>query len=248
MGLPLWVRLTTCLAAGLLSCACSTTNNSPPLPGFERIAVVTEGAAREDLKADSTAGKAAAGAAGGAAGGAATGAAIGLACGPLALFCVPVGVVVGGVTGAAAGGITQGGKGLSKAHSKQVNEVLDQLQADLDISDRLQLTLRDALPSQMQADPVQADALVTVKVRLLELRQHSDERVSLRLTADMHSVWDRDLPKSSDQTNHYEFETAREYVEDWLTNDGEGFRLGLEQCIQRVASSMARDLRGNGRL
>ena len=62
--------------------------------------------------------------------------------------------------------------------------------------------------------------------------------------AEMNTEWDRQAKKPQQQTNSYEYETAREAVEDWLTNDGAGFKRGVETCIARVAGWMARDLRG----
>jgi len=232
----------TCLLLTLFGCA--SERPAPQLPAFERIALLSVGGSRADLHADSTAAKATVGATGGAAGGAGTGALIGLACGPLALFCVPVGMVVGGVTGAAAGGITQGGKGLSGENSRRVNELLQQQQPSLDIHEQLYEAVRLALPADRLADEQSADAIATLRVTLIELRQHSNQRVSFTINAEMYTEWDQRSKKPARQTNRYEYETAREAVEDWLADDGAGFRRGIATCIERVAGWMARDLRG----
>ena len=166
--------------AGLLCIlvGCASDRPPSPLPAFQSIALLGVSGSRESLHADSTAAKAVAGASGGAAGGAATGAAIGLACGPLALFCIPVGIVVGGVTGAAAGGITQGGKGLSRDNSRRVNDLLQKQQPGLDIHERLYTAVRSALPADRQSDDQDAEAVAALRVTRIELRQHSNERVS----------------------------------------------------------------------
>lgn len=233
-----WIAV---LLVGLL-CGCASKREMPLLPAFSSIALASESSGREDLTANSTASKAAGGMAGGGASGAAAGAAVGLACGPLAFFCVPVGLVAGGLTGAAAGGFTEGGKGLSSEHSRQANEVLKNLRAEIDPQEALYQELRVALPEGFETAADSAEAMVKVEVRLIELRQHADERVSFRLNARMNTNWTGDDGKASAQSNDYEFETAREFVEDWLADDGAGFRTGFHQCIERVSSWMVRDL------
>ena len=232
----------TCLLLTLIGCA--SARPAPQLPAFERIALLSVSGSRADMHADSTAAKATAGATGGAAGGAGTGALIGLACGPLAMFCIPVGLVVGGVTGAAAGGITQGGKGLSGENSRRVNELLQNQQPALDIHERLYDAVRSALPADSLADEQSADAVAALRVTLIELRQHPNQRVSFTINAEMYTEWDQRSKKPGRQTNRYEYETAREAVEDWLANDGAGFKRGIATCIERVAGWMARDLKG----
>lgn len=231
----------TVLLVGLL-CGCASKREVPPLPVFSSVALASESSGREDLRADSTASKAAGGMAGGGASGAAAGAAVGLACGPLAFFCVPVGLVAGGITGAAAGGFTEGGKGLSAEHSRQVNDVLKNLRAEIDPQEALYQGLRAALPEGFEVAADSAEALVTVEVRLIELRQHADERVSFRINARMDTTWNRDQKKPGAQSNDYVFETAREFVEDWLVDEGAGFKAGFHQCIERVSNWMVRDL------
>jgi len=228
------------LALGVASCA-STPAKSPSLPQFKRIAITTAGTTKEDLQADSTTFLATTRVAGGTAAGAAAGAAIGLTCGPGAFFCVPITALIGAISGAAVGvGLGQTEKGLRKEHNRQVNEVLENLSIDLDPNEMLRQSLSTVLPATVEV--LDAEALVQVRVKSLELRQYEKEMLSLIIIAEMKTFWGFEDEKPTVQTNQYQYETTHEAAKNWLANEGVRFSQGITECVDHVAGYMARDL------
>lgn len=225
---------------GVTSCA-STPAKSPPLPQFKRITIITAGETKEDLQAESSTFLATTRVGGGAAAGAAAGAAIGLTCGPGAFFCVPLTTLIGAVSGAAVGvGLGQTEKGLRKEHNRQVNEVLENLSINLDPNEMLRQSLSTVLPDTVERS--EAEALVQVRVKSLELRQYEKEMLSLNIIAEMKTFWGFENEKPTIQTNQYQYETTHEAAKNWLANEGARFSHGITECVDRVAGYMARDL------
>jgi hypothetical protein len=58
----------------------------------------------------------------------------------------------------------------------------------------------------------------------------------------MKTSWGAENKASTRRTNRYQYETAQETVAYWLDNEGQGFERGIEQCVNRIAGYMARDL------
>jgi hypothetical protein len=212
------------------------------------VAIVAYGETKEDLQADSAARLTTIGAAGGAAAGAAWGATLGLACGPWAVACAPTMAVIAAVSGAMGGSFGAHQRRLSEEHLLQVNAVLENLGAELVLNEMLHQSLSEALPDWFEIAQPEADAVAEVRVKSLELRQHTKERLSFRIAAEMSVSWGIENQKPSGQTNKYQYETALEAVEDLLANEGAGFRREITQCMDRVAGYMARDLRYSGAL
>ncbi len=225
----------------LTSCA-STPAEPPPLPQFQRIAITTAGTTKEDLQADSTTFLVTTRVGGGVAAGAAAGAAIGLTCGPGAFLCVPLTALLGGITGGLVGvGLTPE-SGLRKEHNRQVNEVLENLRTDLKPNEMLHQSLSAVLPDTVETLESEAEALIQVRVKSLELRQYDKEMLSLNIIAEMKTFWGFGDEKPTVQTNQYQYETAHEAAKNWLANEGESFSRGITQCVDRIVGYMARDL------
>jgi len=225
---------------GVASCA-STPAKSPPLPQFQRITIITAGAPKKDLQADSTTFLLATKVGGGTAAGAAAGAAIGLTCGPGAFFCVPITAFIGAISGAAVGvGLGQTDKGLRKEHNRRVNEVLESLSIDLDTNEMLRQSLSTMLPDTVETS--EAEALVQVRVKSVELHQYEKEMLSLSIIAEMKTFWGFEDEKPTIQTNQYQYETAHDAAKNWLANEGVKFSHGITECVERAAGYMARDL------
>lgn len=239
--------LMTVLVLALVSCA-GVPNKSRPLPAFEKIELTAGGEVKEDLQADSAAKIASDGALSGAASGAAAGAVVGVYCGPMAFACVPVMAMWGAVGGAVAGGISKKQSSLTEVHRQQVNDVLEKMNAGVDFNQMLLQSLSDALPDDLEATQPDAEALVHVQVKSLELRLFTGERISLNINAEMKTSWGADDKASTRQTNRYQYETAQEAVAYWLDNEGQGFERGIAQCVNRIAAYMARDLAQPGEI
>lgn len=229
------------ITLGLTSCA-STPAEPPPLPQFQRIAITTAGTTKVDLQANSTTFLVATRVGGGTAAGAAAGAAIGLTCGPGAFFCVPITAFIGAISGAWVGSAGQTERGLRKEHNRQVNEVLENPRTDLKPNEMLRQSLSTMLPDTVETLESEAEALIQVRVKSLELRQYEKEMLSLNIVAEMKTFWGFENEKPTVQTNQYQYETTHEAAKNWLANDGERFSRGITQCVDRIAGYMARDL------
>jgi hypothetical protein len=229
------------ITLSLTSCA-STPAEPPPLPQFQSITIITAGETKEDLQADSTTFLVTTRVGGGVAAGAAAGAAIGLTCGPGAFLCVPLTALLGGITGGLVGvGLTPE-SGLRKEHNRQVNEVLENLRTDLKPNEMLHQSLSAVLPDTVESLESEAEALIQVRVKSLELRQYDKEMLSLNIIAEMKTFWGFGDEKPTVQTNQYQYETAHEAAKNWLANEGESFSRGITQCVDRIVGYMARDL------
>lgn len=229
------------ITLGLTSCA-STPAEPPPLPQFQRIAITTAGTTKVDLQANSTTYLVATRVGGGTAAGAAAGAAIGLTCGPGAFFCVPITTVIGAISGAWVGSAGQTDRGLRKEHNRQVNEVLENPRTDLKPNEMLRQSLSTMLPDTVETLESEAEALIQVRVKSLELRQYEKEMLSLNIVAEMKTFWGFEDRKPSIQTNQYQCETPPMVVEDLSVNEGKQFTRGIPQCVEHIAGLMARDL------
>lgn len=240
--LRLVLLIFSAITLGLTACA-STPDKPPLLPHFQRISIITAGDTKQDLHADSTTYLTTTRIGGGATAGAATGAAIGLTCGWFAPVCVPLFATFGAVGGAAVGSqLGQTEKGLRKEQNRQVNEVLENLSIDLDPNEMLRQSLSTALPYALLAVESEAEAMVQVRVKLLELHQYEKEMLSLSIVAEMKTFWGFEDEKPTIQTNQYQCETAHEAAKNWLVNNGERFSHGVTECVDRVAGFMALDL------
>lgn len=229
----------TVLVLGLTSCA-SKPVTPPPLPQFQHIELTVSRATAADLPAYSTAQLMGIGGASGAAGGAA----IGLGCGPYVVFCVPVFAAFGGLGGALGGALVETGnrKDPTGEHSRQVAGVPESLNSYLELNEMLRQSLSDALPDFVEIVQSDTEAMVQVRVTLLELRQHGKERSSLNIIAEMKTFWGFEDRKPSIQTNQYQCETPPMVVEDLSVNEGKQFTRGIPQCVEHIAGLMARDL------
>ncbi len=137
-------------------------------------------------------------------------------------------------------GLGQTEKGLRKEHNRQVNEVLENLSIDLDPNEMLRQSLSTVLPDTVEV--LEAEALVQVRVKSLELRQYEKEMLSLIIIAEMKTFWGFEDEKPTVQTNQYQYETTHEAAKNWLANEGVRFSQGITECVDRVAGYMARDL------
>ena len=231
------------LTLGLNSCA-SRPVTSPPLPQFQHIELIVSDATAADLPAYSTAQLMSIGAASGA-----TGAAVyGLGCGPFAVFCVPLFAAVGGIGGVLGGALggalveTGNRKDPTGEQRRQIAGVPESLGSYLELNKMLRQSLGDVLPDFVEIVQSDTEAMVQVRVTLLELRQHGKERSSLNIIAEMKTFWGFEDRKPTIQTNQYQCETPPMATEDLSVNDGKQFTRGIPQCVEHIAGLMARDL------
>ena len=222
-------------------CACASVNKPKPLPPLSSFAVVSETGTVKRVKASSTAKEAIGGVADGAYSGSQIGGVAAVACGPAAALCFFPGMFIGMVVGGTAVGISRGMKGLPGEVAKEVDNSLARLDVRRDFDRELETALVSALGDRI-AEPESAAALIRLRLLRIDLRQHSKDRISLVMHADMTVGWDLSAKKPKRKSNRYQHGTETLHVDEWLANDGEGFSRGIDLCIARVSEAMARDL------
>lgn len=131
---------------------------------------------------------------------------------------------------------------MTKAHREQLNEVLGNQRARLDVNEMLRRSLSAALPDGIEFPESDARTRVQVQVKSLDLRQHRDEKLSLKLTATMKISWNLEDRTPSRKNNSYQHETAQIAVHVWLNAGGERFSSEVADCMDHIAAEMARDL------
>jgi hypothetical protein len=232
----------------------------PVPPGFERISIQAQverdkkGSLKGDLAAYSTLKGVLVGAVTGVpsfalvGGGGALGISI-LACSPTFIFypfCVAFWTIAGFIGGAVVGlvgGIWVGAVGgLPSKTAKEVTEVLARLEEGRNFDDDMLTAMRGAIPQEKQVDAADAEAVMTVRLDEIDLRQHSRDRLSLRLWASMVQAWQIESEKPKEKTCKYRYTSEKKEAETWLADGGVAFGAALTQAMETFARWMNRDL------
>jgi hypothetical protein len=172
-----------------------------------------------------------------------------LACAPTFIFypfCVMFWTMAGFVGGAVvglAGGITMGAiGGLPSETAREVTEVLARLEEGRSFEDDMLSAMREAVPGEKQVDGADAAAVVTARLDEFDLRQHSKDRLSVRLWASMVQAWQIDGEKPKENTCEYRYTSEKKEAEAWLADGGVAFGEAVTQAIETLARWMNRDL------
>jgi hypothetical protein len=169
--------------------------------------------------------------------------------GPFAVFAYPacvlgatfIALIAGFAVGALGGGVYGGVTGLPSETAKQVTAVLARLEQDRSFQNDMLTAAQAAIPQQKQVGAADAEAVVTARLDELELRQHTKDRISLRLFASMVQAWQAE-GKSKKNTCKYRYDSERKQADAWLADGGVAFGQAATQAIQTVARWMNRDL------
>lgn len=250
----MWSRLSSLPVISLIAVSSACTYAVPPdanpLPPFESVAIVSEGAT-EELKArfgvtpdNSSVGKGV-----GAGAGAGALAAVGLsaACGPFFLVCalgaLPAGMMVGGAGGALVGASVD-------AQQKPPEEqllVLDKLFLDIAQQRTIHLEIRDALeqkiPSEWLEDASSADALLQLSLSDARFTQNASGEYALTLQAIMSAQWNRNMRRLRNGKRVYHAASRSLPLEDWLQDNGNILNLAFDACVEDLVEQMVEDIR-----
>jgi hypothetical protein len=232
----------------------------PVPPGFERISIQAQverdkhGNLEGDLVAHSTLKGVLIGTFTGAPSGAIVGGggALGislLVCSPMLIFypfCViawtGAGTIGGFVVGLVGGGTMGAIGGLPSKTANEVTEVLARLEEARNFDDDMLTAMRRAVAQEKQVDAADAAAVVTARLHEFDLRQHSKDRLSVRLWASMVQAWQIEGEKPKENTCKYRYTSEKKEAEAWLADGGVAFGEALTQAIETFARWMNRDL------
>jgi hypothetical protein len=172
-----------------------------------------------------------------------------LACSPTLIFypfCVFFWTVAGFIGGAVVGlvgGIWVGAVGgLPSETAKEVTEVLARLETDRSFEDDMLTAMQGAIPLEKQVDAADAAAVVSARLDEFDLRQHSKDRLSVRLKASMVQAWQIEGEKPKENTCKYRYTSEKKEAETWLADSGVAFGEALTEAIETFARWMNRDL------
>lgn len=170
------------------------------------------------------------------------------ATGPLIILypvCVAALTVIGFVGGFAVGlvgGITMGIiGGLPSEVAEEVTLVLSRIEEQRSFDEDFLNAMQSAIPKEQQAESAEADATVTARFDEIDLRQHSGDRISLRLWASMVQSWVED-DDEKERTCQYRWDSEKKEAETWLADGGVSFRESVTLGFETFASWMNRDL------
>lgn len=173
-----------------------------------------------------------------------------LACGVTAFLwpiCVMIvtamGAVVGGVVGLVGGGVMGFVGGLPSDVAKEVTVALSNLEEGRRFEDDFLGSVKRAVPPERQAEePGPETTILTARLRDFDLRQHSKDRLSVRLRASMVQVWRDEQGKQRQNTCRYRFDSERKPAATWLEEGGAAFGEAMTQGFDTFARWMNRDL------
>ena len=215
-------------------------------PNF-RLFIDTIGGEHTSLDADPTKEKLARGAGEGAAVGGSTGAATAVLCGPWFLLCLPFTVGAGTVIGGGVGA-TAGFTGLSEESAKSLNDVLTEIDDRRDFRQELREGVIALIPESDQANREDADVLVTIKIKRIELVQHSKNNVSLSINASTQvkqTVRNKRLKWRLKEfvEPYYRCSIPKRDAKEWLEREQEDtIDNSLTSCIQTISKRISTDL------
>lgn len=222
------------------------SNRSRPLPEFDTVAVTSTVRPAEGVKARGDSDTSAAGAGVGAKGGAAAGAATSLLCGPWFLICLPflatTGVIVGGVSGSVAGALGDAVDQLPKDQARRARIILENIDERRDFFIEIRDGVARTVPTDRKRPAADAEALIYVGPKKIELVQNQSSHLALRMTAVLEAEWGRDKRTPRREERQYVHETVEMPVEYWLKDDGAGFEAGFTECVDKITQAMTWDL------
>jgi len=248
-----WRRLhrlsITLLMSVSIACAHTVPPDTPPLPKFESVVIVSKGPT-DELKArfgaalgnsDSVAGVGI-----GAGAGALAGAGAAMVCGPLVFLCALGTVPTGALVGAVGGGLADAGVDALKKPSQEQLLVLDKLFGDVAAQRTLHVEIRDALvrqiPPDRLADTSLAEGLLQLSFFDVRFTQTSTGKYTLTLKYLVIAQWNHSTRHLSNGRRLYRYSTRALSLKEWVENDGEILNQAFDDCIDGLVEQMVEDI------
>jgi hypothetical protein len=237
------------MLANLNACTNAVRQDSLPIPKFDSIAVVNQGAtdelkarfgvASEDSSTDT-----------GVRAGAVTGAAIGahasLACGPFIYLCalsaVPAGAIVGAVSGGLADHAVDSQKELSKDQLLVLDDLFAQIVKQRTIHLELESSLKRHIPVERLMDISGADTLLQFRLYDVRFSKTSPRKYALTLKTVMLFEWNRNSRQTSFTHKVYEHTSRSLRMDDWVQDQGKTLNLAFDACIEGLTEKMIEDI------
>jgi len=102
--------------------------------------------------------------------------------------------------------------------------------------------MRHAIPEEKQVRDDDAAATVKARLERFDLRQHSNDHLSIRLWASMLQSWKREGGRTNRKTCEYRYDSEKKPVDFWMADGGIAFRETVTLGLETFARWMNRDL------
>lgn len=249
----MWRRLRRLSIILLMSASIACTHAVPPdtpqLPKFESVVIVSKGPT-DELKARFGAAlgnsSSVAGAGVGAGAGALAGAGTAMTCGPYVIFCFPILMAAGALVGAVGGGLADAGVDALKTPSQEQLLVLEKLFGDVTEQRTLHLEIRDALvreiPPDRLADTSLAEGLLQLSLFDVRFTQTSTGKYTLTLKALVIAQWNLSTRHLNNGRRLYRHTTPALSLKEWAGNDGEILNQAFDDCVDGLVEQMVEDI------
>lgn len=216
-------------------CACSSTPTLPPIRSGETVAfvVVRAAPAAERLEIRNEAfGK---DTATGAGSGMVVGGLWGLGCGPLAVLCVPLGAMFGGLTGTAAGAAVGVTGVLADDKQTRLRERMQQVLGRHDLPASLRKNIDERARRHWALDSGASATVVTVELQDLQLGSTRDEQVRCIVRV-------RVTVGGAPNDKVYEYVGAFSSLAVWLDAGSDFIDTSLASASQQIAAQIVAEL------
>lgn len=165
------------------------------------------------------------------------GGAWGLTCGPLAILCVPLGALAGGVTGTVAGAAVGVTGALSEQKATQLRDRMLQVQASHDLRSELDKLVAERARKSWSLVAGPAPTNVTVALHELRLTSTRDEQISFVMQA-LVTVQRGGQP----QQKLYSYVAPASHLSLWLDASSDFLDTGLSGATQQLAAQIVAEL------
>lgn len=221
---------------------CATTGWPEPIRPGETVAIVVVNEPRTGDEVGIRNQALRDGASAGAGSGMLVGGLSGLSCGPVAVLCVPLGLMLGGVTGTAAGALVGATGTLPQDKAEQVRARLGQVWISHDLRAELERNINQRARPQWSLDSDQPTKRVTVTLKDIELSSTRDERIGFTVRVVVAMMPPADARRPAMTERRYEYVVQSTTLADWLDERSEFIDSGLSLASRQIALQIVADL------
>jgi len=167
-------------------------------------------------------------------------------CGPLIFLCAPAmvagGAAVGLVAGSTAGTISGAIIALPNEKANALDAIIDSTFAETTLSQSLRAEFEEQTADVWTVSETEQDVRVTIELESFYIEQFKDDNLRLKMTSTM--IVTNGIGKNATTKEIlFAYDGGRQHVDYWLENDGENFRIEMEDAFASNVMQMIRLLK-----
>ena len=179
---------------------------------------------------------------GGAVGGASLGFIAGFECGPLFVICSPIGMITGTAVGGIAGGVVGAVLALPEDKEKALNDVLSSTFQQIQIDQFLMNSFSQKASKIWLLNGHDKEIIVTLKVENFYFTQHSNDELTMRLSASIVVTYP-ELTKAKNTKRYlYPYSSEQHHVDYWIEKNGHNLHQQINEGIESISLLMVESL------